>query len=106
MAHRLVNVSVRRMSFPASRSLVRPLAGATLLGALAWGGLHFAPHALARLPALPTGLDPGVVLLLAPVVALLLAMLMLALKLAVRGGSPDRSPPDARPIPHWQDEEG
>jgi len=69
--------------------------------------LHLAlpPLALPHLtmPQAPRNLDLGVVVLFAPLCALVLAMLYVAMRLIVDGALPDDSPPHARAIAHWQD---
>jgi hypothetical protein len=64
------------------------------------------PHlALSQLPTLRglRNLDLGVVVLFAPLCALVFAMLFVAMRLVVEGALPDDNLPRARAIAHWQD---
>ena len=62
---------------------------------------HLALPQLA-LPRPPQNLDLGVVVLFAPLCALILAILAVAMRLVVDGALPEDKPP-ARAFAHWQD---
>jgi|GEM_PF-6740757 len=74
------------MSLPTLPS-TRPLLFASLLAGVTWIGVGLSPTSPFRLPRPPADLDPGVVLLFAPVCLLIMAIMALAFRLPHHGGT-------------------